>query len=260
MIIILGLCYWSFKKELGRNVSLSVYAGMMFSTLIKGTFLRRRPYMDNKSVKCIRAAYPNEDIMDSSIQGYSLPSLHSSMSVSIYGTIFKSITNVLLKIICILLPILIGLSRIYLGVHYPTDIFAGYIIGAISIIFISLIIKKYNYKVGFLIILLISLIGFFYCKDIEFYSCYGITLGLLLGFVYEEKKVNFENSKRWWSIIIRPLFGLIIFIIISALLKLPVNNIKSGSYFLFIYRFLRYTISTFIIIGLYPHLFKKFNI
>lgn len=260
MIVILGFCYWSFKKDLGRKVSLSVCASMMFSTLIKGAFLRRRPYMDNESVKCIRAAYPDEDIMDPSIQGYSLPSMHSSNSVSEYGTIFKNVSNVLFKIICILLPILIGLSRIYLGVHYPTDILLGLLIGLLSVIIFSIIEKKYGYKIGFIVILLLSLVGFFYCRDAEFYSCYGVTLGLFLGFVYEEKKVNFDNSKKIFSIILRPLLGLIIFIIISTILKLPVKNITSDSYFLLLYRFFRYTLSTFVIIGLYPHLFKKFKI
>lgn len=260
MIIILGICYWSFKKDLGRKVSLSVCSSMMFSTLIKAAFLRRRPYMDNKSVKCIRAAYPGEDIMNPNIQGYSLPSLHSSMSVSVYGTIFKNITFKLIKVICILLPIFIGLSRIYLGVHYPTDVLVGLLIGIFSVIIFSLIEKKYGYKVGFIIILLLSLIGFFYSKDAEFYSCFGITLGLLLGFMYEEKYVKFDNTKKWQFIILRPALGLFIFILVSAILKLPVKNITGDSYLLLLYRTFRYTLSTFVIIGLYPYLFKKLKI
>ncbi len=259
MIIILGLCYWCFKKDLGRKVSLSVCASMIFSTLIKGAFLRRRPYMDNESVKCIRAAHPDANLMDPNAQGYSLPSMHSSNSVSEFGTIFKNTKNILLRITCIVLPLLIGLSRIYLGVHYPTDILAGFFIGLLSIIIFSIIEKKYGYKTGFIIILLLSLIGFFYCKDAEFYSCCGVTLGLFLGFTYEEKKVNFKNSTKWRSIVLRPLLGLLIFVIINAILKLPVASL-ADSYFLLLYRFFRYTLSTFIIIGPYPYLFKKFKI
>lgn len=260
MIAILGLCYWSLKKDLGRKVSLSVCASMMFSTLVKGIFLRKRPYMDNKNIKCIRAAHPDEDLMDPIAQGYSLPSMHTSNSVAEFGTIFKNIKNTLPKIICVLLPLLIGLSRIYLGVHYPTDVFAGLLIGLLSVIIFSIIEKKYGYKTGFIIILLLSLVGFFYCRDAEFYSCYGVTLGLYLGFIYEEKRVKFKNSKKWWSFILRPILGLIIFVIINAILKLPIKNITSDSYFLLLYRFFRYALSTFIIIGPYPHLFKKLKI
>ena len=66
--------------------------------------------MNNENIKCIRAAHPEGDLMDPNAQGYSLPSMHSSNSVAEYGTIFKNIKNWLLKTICILLPLLIGLA------------------------------------------------------------------------------------------------------------------------------------------------------
>ena len=68
--------------------------------------------------------------------------MHSSMSVSVYGTLFKNITNILFKMVCIMLPLLIGLSRIYLGVHYPTDVLIGLVIGLISVTVFSFIEKR----------------------------------------------------------------------------------------------------------------------
>ena len=83
--------------------------------------------------------------------GFSYPSGHTIVSLAFYGFIMKSlcerIKNKSLKIIInimgITLIILISLSRIYLGVHYLTDIIAGYILGTTYLILFLYIRKKY---------------------------------------------------------------------------------------------------------------------
>lgn len=87
--------------------------------------------------------------------GFSFPSGHSMVSAAFYGLIiyliYKSKLKKQLKILLIVLFSLIilniGLSRIYLGVHYTTDVLAGFILAAIHLIlFIELIYKKYFEK------------------------------------------------------------------------------------------------------------------
>lgn len=78
--------------------------------------------------------------------GYSFPSGHSMISTAFYGLIiyliWKNVRNTKLKYIsCILLALLIlliGISRIYLGVHYASDVIGGFTISiAYLIIFTS---------------------------------------------------------------------------------------------------------------------------
>ena len=259
VILVLGLLYWCIDKKLGRRAALALSGTMIFGTLVKGAFQRRRPYMDNKSVKCIRAAHPDEDIMSPVAQGFSMPSLHASMSVSVYGTLAHETKKPPFIALGILLPLFIGLSRIYLGVHYPTDVLLGWIIGLILVFVLNGIDHKFGYKIGFLAVIIIGSAGFFFCRDDEFFSSFGIVVGLLLGFMYEEKYVNFEKSAKWWSYIIRPVLGVLIFAVMSILLKIPAKAI-SAEWFSFAYRLVRYAVSTFVIIGLYPHLFKKLKI
>lgn len=86
-----------------------------------------------------------------SVGNYSYPSGHAMMSMGIYGYfiyfIYKRCSNKILKYILIsilaLLILLIGISRIYLGVHYFTDVFAGYIL---SLIYLILFIKIVNVR------------------------------------------------------------------------------------------------------------------
>ena len=81
--------------------------------------------------------------------GYSFPSGHSMISMAFYGfliyLIYKNIKNKYLKISLItilsLLIVMIGISRIYLGVHYTSDVCAGFLI---SIAYLIIYIKIAN--------------------------------------------------------------------------------------------------------------------
>lgn len=74
--------------------------------------------------------------------GYSFPSGHSMVSVALYGiivyTIYKNVKNKYVKWISIvllsLLVLLIGFSRIYVGVHYFTDVVGGFTLGLVVLI------------------------------------------------------------------------------------------------------------------------------
>ena len=85
--------------------------------------------------------------------GYSFPSGHSMVSMAFYGIIiylvYKNVSNKYLKwILIILLSLLIlsiGFSRIYVGVHYFTDVPGGFLLGlAYLIIYINI----YNKRIG----------------------------------------------------------------------------------------------------------------
>lgn len=82
--------------------------------------------------------------------GYSFPSGHSMASMAFYGLIiyfiFKYVKNRKLKIaICTMLALLIvsiGISRIYLGVHYASDVIAGFVISiAYLVVYITIVVK-----------------------------------------------------------------------------------------------------------------------
>lgn len=82
--------------------------------------------------------------------GYSYPSGHAMASMSFYGAIIVLVLNSnlekkykwLINIIFSILIFLIGISRIYLGVHYPSDIIGGWIIGFILLNILNEIIKR----------------------------------------------------------------------------------------------------------------------
>lgn len=88
--------------------------------------------------------------------GYSFPSGHAMGSMAFYGSImiivknsnlakkYKYIINGFLG----LLIFLIGISRIYLGVHYPSDIVGGWIVGFILLNIIDYIVRSQNESIN----------------------------------------------------------------------------------------------------------------
>lgn len=77
------------------------------------------------------------------LKDYSFPSGHTTASFSIATTIAINIPR--LSILVFTIAIIVGISRIYLGVHYPTDVAAGIILGVVIPFIVHLYLIEYIY-------------------------------------------------------------------------------------------------------------------
>ena len=260
LFLIVGIFYFGIDKKYGKYMAANCFSVCLIGSMIKNIALRRRPYFDHESIQCLRPAEAG-DINDLSLQGFSFPSLHSATTINLYtitGRYMKE--NRLLRIICLVLPFLVGLSRIIIGVHYPTDVLFGWILGLILMLLIDLLLKlTNNLSWVFGIMIAAATPGFFFCKSADFYTSYGIMIGTLSAFLFENKYVNFKPAKNFWFIIIRTLIGGAIFAGLSGLLKLPFPKelLESHSMLSFSIRTARYAIASFIMMGVYPLCFRK---
>ncbi|MBQ6323430.1 MAG: phosphatase PAP2 family protein [Bacilli bacterium] len=90
-------------------------------------------------------------------KGFSFPSGHSMAAMALYGfliyIVISKIKNKYLKTIFIILLVYIiltiGISRIYLGVHYPSDVLCGYLLSLTIIIGILTLFDKYMKKTNY---------------------------------------------------------------------------------------------------------------
>jgi membrane-associated phospholipid phosphatase len=118
-LVLLPLIFWCVDFAAGARLVvvflLSAYVNFGF----KDIFQHPRPFDLDPTVKLHEAG------------GYGLPSGHSQSAVVVWGTIALEFRKRWLWIAAIVLMVLIGFSRIYLGVHFPTDVLAGWAMGAI---------------------------------------------------------------------------------------------------------------------------------
>ena len=110
------------RKQYGVPVSLVALGGLAFYKPMKHIFLRARP---DAALHLVKQG------------GYSFPSGHSVTSVIFYGLLIYLLNRhckneklkKVLSAVCGFLALAIGPSRIYVGVHWPTDVLAGWCIG-----------------------------------------------------------------------------------------------------------------------------------
>jgi undecaprenyl-diphosphatase len=112
------------KKHMALFVCGSIGSGLLLSNLLKDSFDRPRPDIVPHEVYAV---------------SYSFPSGHSMLSAVTYLTLgailARSHERKLLKayflVTALFLTVLIGITRVYLGVHWPTDVLAGWTAGAV---------------------------------------------------------------------------------------------------------------------------------
>ncbi len=122
------------NKKIGISISINLGLAALTNFLLKQILQRPRPI--------------GHRIIDES--GYSLPSGHSMVSMAFYGfliyLVYKRIENKHLKsfLIALLLVLIIniGISRIYLGVHYTSDVIAGFLVAISYLIIYANTIKS----------------------------------------------------------------------------------------------------------------------
>ncbi len=255
MILLLGFLYWGYKKELGKKIALSAISALICSITLNNLVMRRRPYFDHPAIKCLKPRSSEGDPYDLSVQGFSFPSGHATNSVSTYAALGLNIKNKPLKVVLFVLPVLIGLSRLILGVHYPTDILAGWALSALAILLVS---SVKNTNILYLLLIAVGIGGCFVGKSNDYYSALGIAFGFIAGFIFEEKFVHFENSEKLLLMLLRTAGGLLVFVVLDKLLKLPFPEslLSSSTPLQFLIRTVRYTLVSFVMIGVYPLSFR----
>ncbi|AJA49822.1 PA-phosphatase-like phosphoesterase [Clostridium pasteurianum DSM 525 = ATCC 6013] len=117
-------CIISFFYLRTRILSIETTASIILSSLIarfiKIHVSRIRPYITLKNLYTKKIGIDN----------YSFPSGHTTVAFSI-GTII-ALNTPAIGFFSILAAIAVGISRMYLGVHYPTDVFVGMILGTLT--------------------------------------------------------------------------------------------------------------------------------
>ena len=258
-ILILGFIYWAWDKEMGKRVGLNVLAASVLNPMAKNIALRRRPYFDHESITIRRVVNPDADIYDVSAQGWSFPSGHSTTSAALFGSVAVETKKALFWVLSILLPLLVGFSRMAVGAHYPTDVLFGWLLSVGVIAGVTALRRVIRSEVTLrLIILAVGAVGLIYYRSEHYFSAFGLLLGFVLGGIVEERYVKFDNTRCPIRMVLRVLGGVAVFFVLNTLLKKPFSDefLDGGTYAALIVRCARYAVISLIDFAVYPILFR----
>lgn len=146
---------------------------------------------------------------------YGLPSGHSQSAVVVWGYIAARVRKVWLWAAVIGLVILIGFSRVYLGVHFPTDVLAGWAIGAVLLVlYLALQPKLDKYLVRLslvvqiLLALAVSLVLFLVHPVPDTALVLAALAGVGVGLVLAHRYVAFNAGGYLWQRVVRFVVGI----------------------------------------------------
>ncbi len=260
VLLIILFCY---RKEAGKRCGFTMVAASMWYPMIKNIVMRVRPYMAHPDrIEALSVVEADADPMDILQQGYSFPSGHSATSVSMYGSIAREIRKKWMWWVAVIVPLLIGLSRFAVGVHYPTDVVAGWGVGLAAVAFSALLEKKVKKEwIRYLILLALTLPGIFWCTSRDYFTALGLLIGMVTAFPYEKKYVGFQDTRNVWAMILRVLGAFAVYAALNTALKLPFNAewLNSGTLVANLVRAARYAIILFVLVGVYPRVFPAFE-
>ena len=241
-VMFILVIYWCIDKKLGEYVSYSFYTNLMFNHTVKNIVKAKRP-IGEEGIRSLRVF---------TATGSSFPSGHSQGAASTYGAVYLVLRKYKAAILLLLLVLLIGLSRLYLGVHYPKDVVCGILFGlVISYYTYRLFVKVENKSMLYLLTLLLFL-PFLLLLPHHPARTVGEYLGFIVGVAFEKKYVMFQTNRGVISGGIRFVVGMVTVL----LLKIVLTHLPFEGMF---FQFICGVILSFYCFAGYPYLFHLFK-
>ena len=270
VVLIAAIMYWCVDKKCGQRLLFAVTGSITINSALKNFFKSPRP-IDSENLQSLRTE---------TATGYSFPSGHTQTATTVWTAIIDYFRKWWIALLGIIMILGAGISRLYLGVHWPQDVLAGWIIGIlVSIVFVRLfdyVDQNKNYYILFLTLIAFAVIVYFFMGE-ELVKSFALYTGFVLGYIVEDKFIDFstEESKKKANIftnakskpklstkILRFIVGIITLGIVYAALKslvilLQIDTIEGIS---LLADYIRYTIVVFWGIAGVPFLFERFGL
>lgn len=256
LVVFICLIYWLYHKSLGEKLVLTAFSSMAINGFLKCLVARPRPYTTGKVT---RVDVDNALISTTGLADFeSFPSGHSQMGASLFFTGAFHYKKTWGWILFPLLTLGVMLSRLYFGVHYPTDVLVGASLGIAFACFWEWIYQKaekYKYWV-FLPFAVASIVfsAIFPSKHmIELCAC---AIAVCICLPLENKFIGFSDATSAKNRVFRALVGLgCVGVVFGLFSFLPFAFLE-----LWRWKFVKYFSTIVTATLLVPFLFKKLKI
>ncbi len=245
LIPIITLVYWSFSRETGYWLCWSLVSGNLLGNCVKGIVKAPRP-IGTEGIRSLRVE---------TATGYSFPSGHTNSITNFMFAAARAVKRRWFWWAAALLPLVVGFSRLYLGVHWPKDVLGGLILGVAVPLLLWRLFWAFplDRPMLYLISTAIFLPFLFFVDMADFWKSFGLAMGFVAGSFIEEYAVGFETKGPLWRRLLRWALG---FAVLGGLYYGMKLVFPAGNFF----NLLRYFMIAFYAVALWPMCFKKLRL
>ncbi len=241
-MVVAMIFYWCIDKKSGYFLLYVSFLGATINQFLKLIFCVPRPWVIDPDFKIVESAR-------SAATGYSFPSGHTQSAAGLFLGIARFRRETWIKIVCVIITLLVGFSRMYLGVHTPADVLTSLGIALLLVLAGWPLFerawtnpKRFIPIVGFLLLVGAALLVYVECFPLpanailEFsedgaktaYTMFGSSVGLAVVLWLEKRYIRFDVKAVWWAQILKTALGLGIVIALRILLKAPLLALTGG--------------------------------
>ncbi len=260
-LLMMPFLYWVISKRWGVMTALALAFSSYVAGWVKWTFNLPRP-----------PSPPVQRWWTETSPGFI--SGHATTAMAVWGTLAAMVRRTWFWVLAGVIIFLIGFSRLYLGVHFPSDVLGGWLAGFMVAGALLWAVPRVESQVrawswGWMLLAawgLSLLMLVLHPQEAEApgwpsanaTTLAGLTFGLLAGLVWDEQRLHFRVEGPWRRRLLRFLVGMVVLLAFYVLPKLLMDVIPLASYPLIqTMRYLRYALVGLVVPGLAPWLFQK---
>lgn len=232
-IAIIGYIFWNISQKKGIALGIVLLSSVTLNESIKLIIKAPRPFQVLNSIEGKRLA---------TAEGYAFPSGHTQSASVFYPSLAYIVRKKWYTLAAIILSLLVGLSRVYLGVHWPIDAAAGFVLGVfIAALLFPLIMKWLDSEkifriitvglgsITFIVSVTLAILETFSITPAELYSnlmkSTALFSGLLFASYFSMNHIKFSNDGTSGIKILRYIIGLATSFVILSISKLIIPDI-----------------------------------
>jgi len=251
-MLFLPILYWCFDKKNAVRIFILFLISSWINSVMKDFINHPRPYNLNEAVKIGTTGGPG------------IPSGHAQQSLVVFGSLSLWLRNRIFTYGAVIFIFFIALSRIYLGVHFPTDILGGWFLGAALLIILWPLfdrIENFMSQVSPFIpasaaVAIPVLLSPVLASESSVMSM-GAFSGFCVGIILEKKYIAFVPASGFKSGFYRYISGVFVLLTLYVSQKVLINkNTSNYLIFMFVHS---WVLGIWVSAGA-PWLFKKIRI
>jgi undecaprenyl-diphosphatase len=122
VLAVIGFLLLQERYRTALVIAVTSIGGEIANTLLKNAFMRPRPTVVPHLRDAVSSSFPSGHAMESAI-------IYLTLGAMMMRVAERRLTKLYCLFLGVLLTFLVGVSRVYLGVHYPSDVLGGWILG-----------------------------------------------------------------------------------------------------------------------------------